>query len=227
MTLFFCNGSTITKPEEIIPFLGGGEKHWRKGRSAYELAHSWMDAKGIPNQVRNVLETQKDFRNPKLVDGHFERETKIPGRGKASQTDLLALCKAEGGSFILGVEGKVDETLGEVVSDWYNGTPNRQVRLEGLVDLLGGDFTAIGNLRYQLLHRSASALLEARNFGVSKAIMLVHSFDPRHAWFEDFEAFSEWLGVPCAKPGILSDPVHLPDVDLFLGWCADRPALSE
>jgi hypothetical protein len=37
----------IEKPEEIIPRLGKPELHWKKGRSAYELATAWMEAGGI------------------------------------------------------------------------------------------------------------------------------------------------------------------------------------
>lgn len=36
----------IEKPDEIIPRLGKKE-HWKKGRSAYELSTSWMQAKGL------------------------------------------------------------------------------------------------------------------------------------------------------------------------------------
>ena len=223
MTLFYCSGSTISKPEEIIPFLLGGEKHWRTGRSAYELAHSWMEANGIPDQVTKVLETRKYFRNSELIAGHFEHATKLPGRGGGSQTDLLALCRVEGIRFILGVEGKVDEPFGKLVSEWRNGTDNREVRLKDLVKRLGRDFTSIGNLRYQLLHRTASAVIEAEQCGVSKAVMLVHSFDQSLQGFKDFEAFSEWLGIPCNGPGVLSDALHLSEVDLFLGWCAAKP----
>jgi hypothetical protein len=35
----------------------------------------------------------------------FERETELPGRSKASQTDLLAVFKLHAGNGIVGVEG--------------------------------------------------------------------------------------------------------------------------
>lgn len=223
MARYSCGGAPIRTPEEIIPFLGGGEKHWRKGRSAYELAHSWMKADGIPTAVSAVLETQGALAKPILVEGHFERETKLPGRGKASQTDLLALCRSRGQAFTLGVEGKVDETFGPLVSEWDNGTPNRRLRLDGLVGLLGGDPRGIAGLRYQLLHRTAAALIEASHFQVNQAVMLVQSFDPGHAWFDDFRAFSDWLGIPCSRPGYLSGPKPANGSNLYIGWCADQP----
>ncbi len=224
MTKFFCGGSPINRPEEIIPHLAGGEKHWRKGRSAYELAYSWMFSVGIPETVQGVLHSSDPSRSTVLLEGHFERETEIPGRGKPSQTDLLALCEDQNGRFILAVEGKVDETLGPLVSEWDNGTPNRRTRLRGLVDILGGDPEQISDLRYQLLHRTAAALIEARNFGVGRAVMLVHSFDTNHAWFGDFQSFSKWLGVPCSAPGNLSGPNSTEGFDLCVGWCSDTPS---
>lgn len=41
----------VTEPTDIIPFPGKGEVHWRKGYSAYELAHSWANAGGIPDTM--------------------------------------------------------------------------------------------------------------------------------------------------------------------------------
>ena len=224
MTKFNCNGEPIAHPEDIIPFLAAQERHWRKGRSAYELAHSWMGADDIPRVVADILATRPELVGLRLLEGHFERSTEIPGRGRASQTDLLAICNVPAGRVVIGVEGKVDETLGPLVRDWDTGAPNKQVRLAGLLDMLGIARSDADDLRYQLLHRTAAALIEARAFGVDRAVMLVHSFDPRHAWFDDFSRFAERLGTPCPEPGKLSDWKNAAGINLSVGWCADRPA---
>ncbi len=52
-----------------------------------------------------------------------------------------------------------------------------------------------GAIRYQLLHRAASAIIEAKRFGAPHAIMLVHSFSQTHEWFADYAAFAKLLGV--------------------------------
>jgi hypothetical protein len=223
MAKFYCDGDRIANPEDIIPFLAAQEKHWRKGRSAYELAHLWMDAGGIPRTVKDVLAIRSELAGAELLEGHFERSTEIPGRGRKSQTDLLAICETAVGKIVIGVEGKVDETLGPLVRDWDDGSPNKQTRLAGLLAMLGIASTDANDLRYQLLHRTAAAMIEARAFGVDRAVMLVHSFDPRHAWFDDFARFAERLGTPCPKPGRLSDWVRLHGLDLSIGWCADQP----
>lgn len=222
--MFFCKGRPIARPEEIIPFLGGGARHWKKGRSAHELAHSWFAAQGLPAPVTQMLATVPEFAGARLIAAHFERDTALPGRGKASQTDLLALCEAESGTFVLGVEGKVDETLGPHVCDWDSGTPNRRTRLEGLAALLGADLATAAPLRYQLLHRTAATLIEARGLGAPRAVMLVQSFDPGHAWFEDFCHFTTWLGLPEPRLNQLTPELQRGGIGLRLGWCADRPA---
>lgn len=130
-----------------------------------------------------VLSARAELSGARLLEGHFERSTPMPGRGRASQTDLLAVCTSDQGHFVLAVEAKVDETLGPIVREWDNGTPNRRERLGGLLQLLEIEEESAGLLRYQLLHRTTAALIEAEAFGTARAVMLVQSFSPTHAWF--------------------------------------------
>jgi hypothetical protein len=58
---------------------------------------------------------------------------------------------------------------------------------------------AADSIRYQLLHRAASAILAAEEFFAPYAVMLVHSFSPSGKWFEDFAQFAEMFGK---RPGI-------------------------
>jgi hypothetical protein len=46
------------------------------------------------------------------------------------------------------------------------------------------------SVRYQLLHRTASAVIEAERFGARHAVMLVHSFTEENLWFDDFAEFA-------------------------------------
>ena len=107
---------------------------------------------------------------------------------------------------IIAVEGKVEESFADCVGDW-NTTPGKQRRLEGLCGTLGLDIASVGAIRYQLLHRTASAIYEAKWYRCRHALMLVHSFSPTHRWFEDFVAFSCALGIPTRKIGQCS-PCH-------------------
>ena len=72
MSRFFY-ANEIARPEDVIPYLAKQERHWRKGYSAYELAHSWIAAEGIPSPVGSVLDTCPDYARAVLVEGLFER----------------------------------------------------------------------------------------------------------------------------------------------------------
>ena len=56
MSRFFY-AQEIARPEDVIPHLAKQEFHWKKGYSAYELAHSWVNADDIPPSVRSVLDS--------------------------------------------------------------------------------------------------------------------------------------------------------------------------
>lgn len=239
----------IEAPEEIIPRLGKQGAHWKKGRSAYELSTSWMQAKGIPPSVRVALDQASDWQGAELLEGIFERETQLPGRGKPSQTDLLALVQLKGGNAILGVEGKVDEPFGDLVGDWLKGKPdekigeppddtatrrrstqNRQERFSALCDMLEVNPVGLEDLYYQLFHRTCASIYEAKRFGYKKALVLVHSFaaipEPPHrpACFGDFSEFAATLGMPMAKPGAISPSRLCSGIELRLAWVSDKPA---
>ena len=220
----FFVSTPIKKPEDVIPHLAEGVRHWKKGYSAYELAYSWVKADGIPSPVRAVLEQSEEFQGMELVEGFFERETELRSRGRPSQTDLLALISNGDGCAILGIEGKVNEPFGQLVSEWISGgSDGKHKRLSVLTETLGLKDHDTGRLRYQLLHRTAAALFEAHRYRTSKAVMLVHSFSADHRWFNDFRAFSEAIGVPVEEVNQLSEPVIVESVSLRIGWVADTP----
>jgi hypothetical protein len=180
-----------------------------------------MAADGIPETVSAVLEPR--IPGAVLTVGHFERKTEMPGKGNPSQTDLLAICQAPDGQFVMAVEGKVTETFGPLVKKWDDASPNRRLRIDGIRSTLGDPIGNVGGLRYQLLHRTAAAVIEADRFGVGRAVMLVHSFDPNHAGFQDFARFADWIGAPCSEPGTVSDWIDCSGIALALGWCTDQP----
>lgn len=79
----------------------------------------------------------------------------------------------------------------------------------------------------KLLHRSASAVIEAKRFGAPHAVMLVHSFSQSHQWFEDYAAFAALLGVKVAVNRVVSVGQR-GGVELHLGWvCGDAKYLSK
>lgn len=215
----------LLRPEDVIPHLGKGELHWRQGYSARAVAESWFAANDLPPKVRAVLEQAPELRGAELVDAWLERCTDLPwGRGAASQTDLLAVLGLGGELAVMGVEAKVKESFGPLVREWLAaGGDNRRQRLAGLCGLFGLDPAAVGDLRYQLFHRTAAAVLEARRYRAGKAVLMVHSFCPDATGLGDFTAFADRLGVVIGRDR-LAGPLAAGGVALWLGWAGDSIA---
>ena len=143
-------------------------------------AHSWIGSGGVPATVANSL-AGTDFEISRIMHGFFEREVDLRTRGRRSQTDLMLLVETSAGPAVVAVEGKARERFGPVVADWLlsrDGTPSetKRARLDGLCGVLGLTPGGTEPLRYQLLHRSVSAIFEAQRYGCDRALVLVHSF---------------------------------------------------
>lgn len=127
----------------------------------------------------------------------------------------------------MAVEGKVDESFGPLVSEWLREAApasKKPARLKRLAQTLGIDLSGCENLRYQLLHRTASAVYETRRYHAEVGVMMVHSFDPHDAGFEDFSRFAVAMGIPDAAATRVVGPVTRDGVAVYLGWTADRPS---
>lgn len=129
----------------------------------------------------------------------------------------MALVQLAGGYGVIAVEGKAREPFGEIVSHW-NDTSGKRARLEDLCAEQRLDSTAVGELRYQLFHRTVSALIEARRYGAREALMLVHSFDGDDSSFEDYSAFAQALGLGEVQVDGVTESADFGEVTLRLGW---------
>jgi hypothetical protein len=202
--------------------LGKPELHWKSGRSAMSAAACWEDNEPrMPPEISSVLEAtgEQALASLELLMAVPEWEVELPGGDRPSQTDILAITQNEHGLVILGVEAKVDEpfgpTLGERKADASSGQTERIAYLE---KELGCTSSLDDGIRYQLMHRTVSALLTARAFHAETAVMLVHSFSPASRWREDFEAFASAVGGKS-----LTDDIYEIELDrspkLLIGWC--------
>jgi len=112
----------------------------------------------------------------------------------------------------IAVEGKVDETFGPTVgerrADASDGSTERLAYVLACLGLNG----VPDSVRYQILHRAASAVLVADEYFAKHAVMLVHSFGPTDKWFADFAAFVadilHEVGVPYCKGGVMAKNPH-------------------
>ena len=207
------------------------ELHWKKGYSAMTAAAAWEGAPDgkLPNEIAETLNSSGDaaLKGLKLLAAIPEWEVSLEGGDTASQTDVLAFASNTQGLCVIAVEAKVNEDFGPQLKEKRDGSSAGQLkRIEYLSELLQvPDFD--GNIRYQLLHRAASALLTAREFHACSAVMLVHSFGDKPSLREDFNAFCLALGAKVLSPAVSLVPAQACP-RLYLAWCdGDRKYLEK
>lgn len=160
-----------------------------------------------------------------LVVAFPEYQVPLPGGTRPSQTDLMVIAKnAATQLVVIAVEGKAAEPFGELVGDWRReSSPGREERLAFLLTKIGlEDGADLDGLRYQLLHRTASAVIVAEQFGARHAVMLVQSFHPDALWLDDFARFAGRYGATIGKDE-LAPAAQLGSATLHLGWVSDTP----
>ena len=200
-------------------------KHWKPGYSARTLAYSWMEAKGFPKSVKEVFQKSDYpiFKNIEFLLGFAEYEVSLPGGRRPSQNDIFVLAKSQKNLVSIAVEGKVREPFGELTGEWSNDkSAGKAVRLEFLCESLGLNKDIIQGIRYQLLHRTTSALLGARRFNASTALLLVHSFSQEHDGFHDYSRFAKHLGLMTAQLNTVHFIKRIDNIDLYLAWVTGK-----
>lgn len=185
-----------SSPEDWKGFLAEPDKHWRRGYSARALAHCWQEADGIPPDVLSVLSQVSSLSSLETIFAIPEYQVPLPGGARPSQNDVWVLGQTNHGLVSIAVEGKVSEPFGPTIGEWFSeSSPGKERRLKFLCSELGLVFPPPEDARYQLFHRTASAIIEAKRFRAEDAIMVVHSFSPTNEWFEDYQQFLFLFGL--------------------------------
>lgn len=189
--------------------------HWKAGRSASAMAHAWEQSGGWPPAMANLFRAAFGECQPLVVVPEWQ--TPLPGGETSSQSDAFLLLGHAGGTVAVTVEGKVNESFGPTVADKRRGaTPGVAERLTWLCGRLGLEDCS-GDVHYQLLHRTAAALVEAERFHAADAAMIVHSFAPDRRWYDAFSRFVTLLG----GEAVAGQPIRLAvpgPIRLTLGW---------
>jgi hypothetical protein len=198
--------------------------HWRPGYSAHSLAHTWHSHDGFPPSVAAAF-AMSPLGALEFVVGIPEYKVALPGGRTASQTDLFVLARTSAGRKVaIAVEGKVEEAFGDsTIEEWRNeASQGKQERITHLLRVLElPDDESILRLRYQLFHRTASALIEAERLNAPVAVMLVHSFSPIRRWRDDYEAFASAFGADAGSGDGLVRCAERFGRELYLGWVTD------
>lgn len=199
--------------------LASPDKHWKVGGSAHALANRWHAARGFPQEIVDLLATHDLTRDAMMLLAIPEHQVPLKGGVRASQTDLWVLARTSRGLVSIAVEGKAGESFGPSIGDWEqsasSGKRERWAALCSLLEVTRGCDRAI---RYQLFHRTASALLEARRFHALDAVVIVHSFSPTQESFGDFQRFVHLMGGQVTAPGRLISVPPREGIDLYFGW---------
>lgn len=214
-------------PIDWKELLSDPEGQWKVGRSAYELAHCWEKEPGdFPISFRKVFRKSdySIFHNVKLLFAYPEFKVRLDTARAPSHNDVFALAMSDSRLISIAVEGKAGEDFDRQIMDWLDtkGKPSgRPDRLEFLCKKLGLKIPIPGYIRYQLLHRTASSLIEAEKYGAKYAIMIVQNFDSELPHFDDYSNFAQLLGLKINMSKKVDSIVYVKninDIELYLAW---------
>jgi len=203
--------------------LADPEKHWQAGYSAMATACAWETARGIPPEIADMFAHAEDsgLRSARLVFATPEYRVPLKGGPRASQNDVFALLASRSWLICLMVEGKAREDFGPTVGQWRRKTSEKgyRIRLQHILENIGLVDSVPDSIRYQLLHRTASAVLEAKRLHAACAIMVVQSFvlSDRENHFQDFARFLA-LYRRKAEKGKLTFLKEVDGIRLYSGW---------
>lgn len=214
--------SFTSAPDDWQKLLADPVKHWRSGYSARTLAHSWEAADGFPPEVSKAFGQTAELLlaslRPLLAVPEFK--VPLPGGVRASQNDIFVLARSLAGPVCIMVEGKVDESFGPTLDAWRtDASPGKAERLDFLLRTLCLSAPPSGDIRYQLLHRAASAIVTGEQYRAAAAIVLIHSFSEERTGWKDYEAFVRLFGV-LALPEVVQRITGAPSIPLFGAWVA-------
>ncbi|TKJ37956.1 hypothetical protein CEE37_13420 [candidate division LCP-89 bacterium B3_LCP] len=204
-------------------FLTEPDKHWKQGFSAMSTALSWEKSDELPPEIKAIFTSAEDenLRDAQLVLAIPEYKVVLDGGPPPSQNDVFALVTSSGGLIAMMVEGKAREDFDVPLEKWRQRTSIKGVheRMAQISENIGLSEPIPNHIRYQFLHRTASAVIETKRFFARYAIMLVQSFvendDENH--FDDFIAFIELYGKK-AKKGTLIRLYENTKYQLYAAW---------
>ncbi len=223
-------------PTDWRRLLADPSTQWRRTKSAFEMAVCWEAARdserGLPPEIAAAIDDLPSLRGASLVLGVPEHKVYFEGGGHPSQNDLWGLLRIPTGLVSFAIEAKAGEKLDDIVSVWRTKTSRDRTRKpERLADLqqrLGIPDSDVSDIRYQLLHRTASALKEAERCTAKCALVLIQSFNrtaDEQSW-KDFEQFAQLMGAIAIDGGIVPSSRQT-IVPLMLGWITSKPATPE
>jgi hypothetical protein len=223
-TLAFTSG-----PQDWQALLANPVKHWKAGYSARTLAHSWEAVDGFPEEVAKPFadSTEPLLANITPLLAIPEFKVPLPGGERPSQNDIFVLARSAAGPVSILVEGKVKESFGPTLDTWRSeASPGKEERLRFLLRKIGLPAVPDGSIRYQLLHRAASAVITGEQYRAAASVLLIHSFSQELDCWSDYQQFTRLFGVE-AVLGSLQRLGSNWAVPLFGVWVVGNPDFLE
>jgi len=155
----------------------GGKKQWKNGRSAKELArYMTKNYPDVPKEIEDLLLKFTSAGSEFEWDAEYVTDFEKYGLGKGEGRNHDGMMV--NGDIFVGIEGKADESLGNLLGEELNNTSiNKRNRIDGMIKMLFDDEAEVhSGLRYQLITASTATLLEAKERNLSKALLLVLVF---------------------------------------------------
>jgi hypothetical protein len=213
-------------PEDWKALLAEPNKQWKDNYSAKELACCWEKANGFPESVKKTFNNSgiAIFEKAELLFAFPEYKVPLPGGERSSQNDIYVIAKGDGNLISIMVEGKVEESFDKTISEWNNEASlnsGKPERLRYLLNKLSLTNNQVQKIRYQLLHRAVSAIIEAEKLGTKNALILIHSFSKSDNHFTDFDQFVKLFGLSAVKNSIVG-PYQTNGINVFFGWVCGR-----
>jgi hypothetical protein len=209
--------------------LADPDGQWRRGFSAFETAVSWelasKNKSGLPKQIETVFRIG-GFGDPLLIFAIAEHKVDLHGKGPASQSDVWAIVNTAAGMVSLTVEAKAKEAFGnEILNGWLVGetNENRTRRWEHIRSHLPLS-NSFHPVRYQILHRCAASVMEAKRLHFQHAAFIVQAFDAPTKSFQDYSIFCKALNIVAARGHMARTSVD--NISLSIGW-VDCPFASD
>lgn len=206
--------------------LANPEKQWETGFSAKAIAYCWESNKNnFPTEIDESL--KNSGLNLDVLFAIPEYKVTLDNGKAPSQNDLFILSKNKDLNelVVIMVEGKVNEPFDNPIEKWYLDESNgKKNRFEFLAEKLEIDesISKYNKLRYQLFHRTVSAILTAEKFCAKKAVMIIHSFSPKNKWHNDYLEFVKMLNP---NPNISEEVGTIErcktlksGIELYIGW---------
>lgn len=224
-------------------------RHYKKDHSAFEVAQKWRNVGyRLPEPIASIFQNSgvSGLRGIEILQVYAEYPVFLTDSFKSpSKCDLMIFCRSPLASkIVIAVEAKCMETFSERVTNWIRApdsstnrrqrklfqSPNPLVdrkvdRLDALNKVLSLQISTDSEIRYQLLHRTASAILTARQTFADIAIVLIQAFTQSDANFSDFVDFCRVLGIRAPEKDAILGPYYsglTPKIPIYLVYVQDR-----